>query len=63
MVKEELKQVKIFGATSSLNYFEIWKYYQMKSRFNAVHSTDNLAKIKDRAYVVSLDEYESVGTH
>ena len=35
----------------------------MKSRFNAVHSTDNLAKIKDRAYVVSLDEYESVGTH
>ena len=35
----------------------------MKSRFNAVRSTDNLARIKDRAYVVSLDEYESVGTH
>ena len=35
----------------------------MKSRFNAVCSTDNLAKIKDGAYVVSLDKYESVETY
>ena len=62
-MKEQLKHVKIFGANSSFNYFEIQKYYQMECRFNAVWLTDNLAKIKDRAYVVSLDEYESVGTH
>ena len=62
-MKEELKEVKIFGAISSFNYFEIQKYYQMESRFNAICLTDNLTKIKDRAYVVSLDEYESVGTH
>ena len=27
------------------------------------NSRNNLPKIKDGAYVISLDEYESIGTH
>ena len=46
-----------------LTNFEIWKYYQNESRFNGVYSRHNLAgKLKDGAYVVSLDEYADVGT-
>ena len=44
--------------------FEIEKYYKNESRFNGVHSKDNLPnKIKDEAYVINLDEYTDIGTH
>ena len=44
--------------------FEIQKYYKNESRFNGVHSKDNLPnKIKDGAYVINLDEYTDIGTH
>ena len=46
-----------------LTNFEIQKYYQNKPRFNGVYSTDNLPRIKDRAYVINLDEYFNIGTH
>ena len=46
-----------------LTNFEIQKYYQNEPRFNGVYSRDNLPKIKDRAYVINLDEYSDVGTH
>ena len=39
------------------------KYYENESRFNGVYSRDNLSKIKDGAYVITLDEYSDVGTH
>ena len=40
------------------------KYYQNEPRFNGVYSRNNLPKkIKDGAYVISLDEYADVGTH
>ena len=53
----------IFNAAPSLN-FEIQKYYQNEHKFNCVYSGDNLPnKIKDRAYVVNLDEYSHIGTH
>ena len=45
------------------NNFEIQKYYQDETRFNGVCSRDNLAKIKDWAYVINLDEYSKIGTH
>ena len=39
-------------------------YYQNEPRFNGVYSRDNLLdKIKDRAYVINLDEYSDIGTH
>ena len=36
--------------------FQIQKYYQNEPRFNGTYSRDNLPKIKDGAYVISLDE-------
>ena len=36
--------------------FEIQKYYQNKPTFNGVYSRDYLTKIKDGAYIISLDE-------
>ena len=57
-----------------LTNFEIQKYYQNESRFNGVFSRDNLPNnnndnnnnnnnIKNRAYVINLDEYCDIGTH
>ena len=46
-----------------LAYFEIQKYYQNEPEFNGVYSRNNLSKIKDVAYIINLDEYESIGTH
>ena len=43
--------------------FEIQKYYENEPKFNGVYSRNNLSKIKDGAYIIYLDEYESVGTH
>ena len=45
------------------NNFEIKKYYQYEDRFKAVYSRDNLPKIKDRRYIINLDEYPDIGTH
>ena len=46
-----------------LTNFEIQKYYQNEPRFNGVYSRDNLPKIKDRAYIINLDEYSDIRTH
>ena len=47
-----------------LTNFEIMKYYENESRFSGVYSRDNLPnKIKDGAYVITLDEYSDIGTH
>ena len=46
-----------------LTIFEIQKYYQNEPKFNGVYSRNNMPKIKDGAYVVNLDEYESIGIH
>ena len=47
----------------SLTNFEIQKYYQNEPKFNGVYSRNNLSKINDRAYIINIDEYESIGTH
>ena len=44
-----------------LTDFEIQKYYQNERKFNGVYSRDNLPKIKDRAYIINLDEYSHIG--
>ena len=46
--------MKIFNAASSLTNFEIQKYYQNDSKFNAVYSGSKLPKIKGRAYIINL---------
>ena len=45
----------------SLTHFEILKYYKNEPRFNGVYSRDNLPKITDGAYVITLDEYYDLG--
>ena len=35
----------------------------MNLNFNVVYSSNNLSKIKDGAYIINLDEYESIGNH
>ena len=47
----------------SLTSFKIQKYFQNKPKFNCVYSRNSLPKIKVGAYVINLDEYESIGTH
>ena len=43
---------------------EIKSYYQNEPRFINLYSHDNLPnKIKDRAYIINLDEYSDIGTH
>ena len=49
--------------TQHLTNFEIQKYYQNEPKFNGVYLRNNLSKIKDGAYVLNLNQYESIGTH
>ena len=46
-----------------LTNFKIQKYYQNESRFNGVYLRDNLPKITDGVFVISLDEYSDIGNH
>ena len=46
-----------------LTNFEIQKYYQNEPKFNSVYTGNYLLKIKDEEYIISLDKYESIGTH
>ena len=47
-----------------LTNFEIQKYYENEPRFIGDFSKDNLPKkVKDGAYVISLDEYADIGTY
>ena len=43
--------------------FQIQRYYQNEPKFNGIHSRNKLLKIKDGAYVSSLDEFKSIGIH
>ena len=47
----------------SLINFEIQKYFQNKPTFNGLYSRNSLSKIKDGAYIIHLDEYESIEIH
>ena len=46
-----------------LSNFEIQKYYQNETKFNGVHSKNNLPKIKHGANEINPDEFKSIGTH
>ena len=59
----EIKKKGFLKPPHLLTNFEIQKYYQNEPRFNGVCSRDNLAEIKDEAYVMYLDEYSDIGTH
>ena len=50
----------ILTTPATLTNFKIRKY-QNEPRFNGVYSRNNLPKINDGAFVINLDEYESIG--
>ena len=56
--------MEFFMPSYPLINFEIQKYYQNEPSFSGVYSKNNMPKkIKNRAYVINLDEYADVGTH
>ena len=55
--------MKILNTVHSLNSFEIQKYHMKKPKFNVVNSRNNSYEIKDGAYIINFDEYESIETH
>ena len=50
-------------SSDPLTDFEIQKYYQNEPKLNGVYSTNNLPKLKDEAYVTTLNDYKSIDTH
>ena len=44
-----------------LTTFETQKYYQNEPKFNGVYSRDNFPEVKDRAYVINIDDFKSIG--
>ena len=43
-----------------LTNFEIQNYYENESKFNSIYARNNSSEIKDGAYLVNFDEYESI---
>ena len=43
-----------------LTNFEIQNYYQNKPKFDGIYLRNNSSKIKDGAYIINFDEYESI---
>ena len=46
-----------------IHNFEIQKYYRNEPKCNGVYPKNNLSSIEDGAYIINLDEHESIGTH
>ena len=46
-----------------LTSFEIQEHYRNEHKLNGVYSRNNVAKIKDGAYVINIDDYKSKGAH
>ena len=46
-----------------LTNLETQIYYQNELKINGAYSRYNLSKIKDGAYVINLDKFESIGAH
>ena len=58
------KKLNLLLPFHPLTNIEISEYYKNEPRFNGVYSRSNLPnKIKKRAYVINLDEYENTGTY
>ena len=57
------KEVKAIKLGKGIMRVEIQNSYQNESEFNDDYSRKSLLKIKDRAYVINLDEFKSIGIH
>ena len=57
------KEVKAIKLGKGIMRVEIQNSYQNESEFNDDYSRKSLLKIKDKAYVINLDEFKSIGIH
>ena len=46
-----------------LTNFETRRYYQNEPRLNGVYLRNNLRNIKDKVYLMNLDELKPIGSH
>ena len=46
-----------------LTNFNFHDYYKGNALFGGVHSRDNVPRLKNKFYIVNLDDYEGPGTH
>ena len=53
---------KILFSLHSLNNIEITNYFNNEPRFNGFFSRNNLPKIKDRLYVINIDDKNNKGS-
>ena len=53
---------RVIKAGEGVTNFEIQKYYQNEPKFNGVYSRNYISEIKDGAYIINLDESESIVT-
>ena len=51
---------KVLFPLHPLSNIEITNYFNYERRFNGTFSRDNLPKIKDGAYVLNLDDNQSI---
>ena len=57
-MKGQLEQAKISNSALILR-----KYYQNEPKPNGVYSVINSPKIKERTYMINLEDFKSIGTH
>ena len=60
-MREQLEQDLIFNPHPLTN-FEIQKYDQNEPKFNGIYPRCNLPIKRDKADVINLDDYKSIGT-
>ena len=62
-MKAQFEQGRFLIQLHLLTDFQIQNYYQNKPKFNGIYSRKKILKAKDVAYVISLNEFKSIGTH
>ena len=61
--RNNLSRLKFLIPPHPLTNFETQKYHENEPKFNGAYSRNKLSKTKDGAYIINLDEQESIGTH
>ena len=61
--EETIRSGENFYVVPSFIQFWNTKDLQKNAKFYVVYSRNNLPKVKGGAYIINLDEYESIGIH
>ena len=61
--QEEDIWIKTFSSALSIKNIEITNYLNCEPKFNGVFSRNSLPRIKEKAYVINLDDKKKVKEH